>query len=102
LFDLHQGMVMNEHQYVTKMALSVSMGGLWGDFIAIFWIVEYLQRSIYIWNKISKCIMFWCGLDFQSIPLHITYNSQHFVLIQYVNGIYKSLLIFKLMISKLP
>ncbi len=28
LFDLHQGMVMNEHQYVTKMALSVSMGGL--------------------------------------------------------------------------
>jgi hypothetical protein len=36
LFDLHQGMVTNEHQYVTKMALSASMGGLWGDFIAIF------------------------------------------------------------------
>jgi hypothetical protein len=28
LFDLHQGMVSNEHQYVTKMALNVSMGGL--------------------------------------------------------------------------
>jgi hypothetical protein len=27
LFDLHQGMVTNEHQYVTKMALSASMGG---------------------------------------------------------------------------
>jgi hypothetical protein len=57
LFDLHQGMVTNEHQYLTKMALSVNMGGLWGDFIAIFYIVEYLQRPIYIWNKISKCIM---------------------------------------------
>jgi hypothetical protein len=29
LFDLHQGMVTNEHQYVTKMALSASMKGLW-------------------------------------------------------------------------
>jgi hypothetical protein len=28
LFDLHQGMVTNEHQYVTKMTLSDSMGGL--------------------------------------------------------------------------
>jgi len=27
-FDLHQGMVMNEDQYVTKMALSANMGGL--------------------------------------------------------------------------
>jgi hypothetical protein len=35
-------MATNEHQYVTKMALNPSMGGLWGDFIAIFWIVEYL------------------------------------------------------------
>jgi hypothetical protein len=28
LFDLHQGMVTNEHQYVTKMALCLMMGGL--------------------------------------------------------------------------
>jgi hypothetical protein len=33
--------------------------------------------------------MFWCGMDFQSIPLHITYNTQHFKLIQYVNGLSK-------------
>ncbi len=26
--DLHQGMVINEHQYVTKMALNANMGGL--------------------------------------------------------------------------
>jgi hypothetical protein len=41
-------MVTNEYQYVTKMALSASMGGLWGDFIAIFWMTKYLQRTIYI------------------------------------------------------
>jgi hypothetical protein len=30
-------------------------------------------------------------MDFQSIPLHITYNSQHFEPIQYVNGLFWSL-----------
>jgi hypothetical protein len=64
LFDLHQGMVTNEHQYVTKMGLGVNMEGLWRDFITIFWIVEYLQRPIYIWNKLSKHIMSQCGTDF--------------------------------------
>jgi hypothetical protein len=42
LFDLHQSMVTNEHKYVTKMTLNDSMGGLWGNFTTIFWIVEYL------------------------------------------------------------
>ncbi len=28
-FELHQDMVTNEHQYVTKMALNASMRGLW-------------------------------------------------------------------------
>jgi hypothetical protein len=32
LFNLHQGMVTNDHQYVTKMALCATMGGLWGRF----------------------------------------------------------------------
>ncbi len=95
-------MVTNEHQYVTKMTLSASMGGLWGDFTAILWIVEYLQRLIYIWNKVSKCIMSRCGMNFQSIPLHITYSFQHFEPIQYVNGLFRSLLTYKLMIPKLP
>jgi len=45
LFDLHQGMVTNEHQYVTKMALCATMRGLWGDFNAIFWIVEYFTTA---------------------------------------------------------
>jgi hypothetical protein len=46
LFDLHQGMVTNEHEYVTKMALSANMGSWWGDFTIIFWISKYLQRII--------------------------------------------------------
>jgi hypothetical protein len=37
-----------------------------------------------------------CGMDFQSIPLHIAYNSQHFEQIQYVNGLFKSLSIFQI------
>jgi hypothetical protein len=40
LFDLHQNMVTNKHQYATKMTLSASMGGLWGDFTTIFWITK--------------------------------------------------------------
>jgi hypothetical protein len=73
-FDLHQDMVTNEHQYVINMALNATMGGLWGDFTTIFWIIEYLQRPIYIWNKVSKCIMSRCGMDFQSILLQIVCN----------------------------
>ncbi len=38
--------------------------------------------------------MFNCGMDFQSIPLHIIYSFEHFEPIQYVNGLSKSLLIF--------
>ncbi len=76
------------------------MGGLSGDLIVIFSIVKYLQRLIYIWNKISKCIMFQCGMDFQSIPLHIAYNFQHFEPIQYVNGISRSSPTFQINDSK--
>jgi hypothetical protein len=36
-----------------------------------------------------------CGMDFQSICLHIVYNSQHFEPIQYVNGLSRSLPIFQ-------
>ncbi len=84
MFDLHQNMVTNEHQYVTKIALSASMGSLKGDFIVIFWTIKYLQMSIYIWNKVSKHIMSQCGMDFQQ-----------FEPIQYANGLFKSLPIFQ-------
>jgi hypothetical protein len=60
------------------MALYVTMEGLWGDFTAIFWIVKYLQKSIYIWNNISKHIMSPCGMDFQSIHLHMALQHSTF------------------------
>jgi hypothetical protein len=94
-------MVINEHQYVTKMTLCAMMGGLWGDFTAIFWIVEYLQKLIYIWNKISKRIISQCGMNFQSIPLNITYDSQHFEPIEYVTVYLYFHIFFKQMIPKL-
>jgi hypothetical protein len=100
LFDMDQNMLTNEHQYVPKMTLNVSMGGLWGDFTTIFWIIEYLQRPFYIWVKLSKCIMIRCGMDFQSIPLHIACSFQHFEPLQYVNGLSRSLPTFQVNNSK--
>jgi hypothetical protein len=73
LFNLHQGMVIKEYQYVTKMK-NVIMGSLWKYFITTFYITKYLQRSVYIWSKISKCIIFQCGMDFQYVPLMIIYS----------------------------
>jgi len=37
-----------------------------------------------------------CGMNFQSIPLHITYSFQHFELIQYVNSLFRSLFAFQI------
>jgi hypothetical protein len=70
------------------------------DFTAIFWIAKYLHRPIYIWNNVSKHIMFRCGMEFESIPLHISYRSQHFEPIQYVNGLFKSLFTFQIIDPK--
>jgi hypothetical protein len=56
------------------MALCAMMGGLWGDFTTIFWIVKYLQMPIYIWNKISKHITSWCAMNFSIYSL--TYSLQ--------------------------
>jgi hypothetical protein len=44
--------------------------------------------------------MFQCGMDFQSIPLRIMYNFQHFEPIQYVNGLFRSLPTFQVNNSK--
>jgi hypothetical protein len=36
VFHLHQSIVTNEHEYVTKMAQNATMGDLWETFIAMF------------------------------------------------------------------
>ncbi len=42
-YDLHDGQVSNEHQYIEKMSQNATIGSLWGDFTSIFWIAKYLQ-----------------------------------------------------------
>ncbi len=48
LHDLHHGQINDEIMYIRKMSLTSSYGGLWGDFIAIYWISQYLQQPIYV------------------------------------------------------
>jgi hypothetical protein len=55
--DLHHGKPNDEKNYIFKMSISTIDGGLWGDFITIYWIFEYLHRSIHVWNKINGRIM---------------------------------------------
>jgi hypothetical protein len=59
LLDLHQDMVSNEHRYVTKMALCAKKRSLW----AIFWIVEYLRRPIYLEYRNALCFDVECILN---------------------------------------
>jgi hypothetical protein len=44
---------MDEVIYIQKMSLLTLNGGLWGNFTAIYWILEYLQHLIHIWTKIT-------------------------------------------------
>jgi hypothetical protein len=95
LHDLHEGAALNEHEYVEKMSLSATMGGLWGDFTTTFWIAEYLQRPIHVWNKQSKRIMQKCGIDYINDPLNIAYSSGkgawsgHFEPIDYIENLHQ-------------
>jgi hypothetical protein len=57
LHDLHHGKANDEESYIQKTSFSTIDGGLWGDYIAIYWIFEYMHRSIHVWNKINGRIM---------------------------------------------
>lgn len=76
---------MNEYQYMQKMAISATQGGLWGDFTAIKWMSDYLQRPIYVWSNESGMIMAREGCEFQSEPLHLTFGSSHFEPLEKIN-----------------
>ncbi len=43
LHDLHHGQATNEQTYIQKMSMFATSGGLWGDFIAMYWISRYLE-----------------------------------------------------------
>jgi len=57
LYDLHHGQVVNEQIYIQRMSILATNGGLWGDFIAMFWISTYLQCPIHVGNKSNGRIM---------------------------------------------
>jgi hypothetical protein len=86
---------------VTKVVKSATMGALLRDLTTIFQIKSYLQRAIYVWNKMSKHIISQCEMDFQTILLYIAYDSQHFEAIEYAIGMARFLLAFETMISRL-
>jgi hypothetical protein len=39
LHDLHHGEAIDEKTYIQKMSLPALNGGLWDDFITIYWIL---------------------------------------------------------------
>jgi hypothetical protein len=84
LHDLHEG-VFNEYQYMQKMSVSVIRGGIWGDFIAIKWIADYLQKPIYVWSTASGQIITKGGCEFELELLYIAFGSSHFESIEKFN-----------------
>jgi hypothetical protein len=68
-----------------KMSISTVRGGLWGDFTAIKWIVDYLQKPIYVWSTASRHIIAKEGCEFELEPLHIAFGSNHFEPIEKLN-----------------
>ncbi len=60
------------------MFISALDGGLRGDFIAIYWIFEYLNHSIHVWNKNNARIMVKIEQENESTPLNLVYGNNHF------------------------
>jgi len=61
--------------YKQKMSIHLANGGLWGDFIVMFWISKYLQHSIHVWNKSNGKIMSkLVGNEYNTKILHIVYG----------------------------
>jgi hypothetical protein len=83
LSNLHGGQMNDEDSYITKMSMSACDGGLWGDFTTIFWLSQYLQHPIYIWNKTNAQIMMKVGNDYETQILNIIYDNSHFELVEY-------------------
>jgi hypothetical protein len=63
--------------------MSTCDGGLWGDFTTTFWLSQYLQCPIYIWNKKNAQIMMKVGNDYETQILNIIYDNSQFELVEY-------------------
>jgi hypothetical protein len=77
LHDLHHEETTHEITYIQIKSLPTLNGGLWGDFIAIYWISKYLQLPIHIWNKNNCQIMMKVGNENAS---HMSYYVQTTIL----------------------
>lgn len=53
---------------------------LWGDFVAIFWISQYLEQCIHVWNKINGRIIAKIAKQFKIEPLF--FGNNHFELVK--------------------
>ncbi len=78
MHDLHCGETTDEITYIQKMSLHALNGGLWGDFIVIYYISIYLQLPIHIWNKNNCWIMMKAGNENANHMLNIIYVNNHF------------------------
>ena len=64
--------------YIQKMSISANDEGLWGDNIAIYFLVFYMDKPIYIWSKKNMMICLSIGEEFIS--------SQSFQLLYHDDG----------------
>jgi hypothetical protein len=48
---------IDEQTYLQKALRSSIDGGSYNDFTTMFWILKYLQHSIYVWNKNNGQVM---------------------------------------------
>jgi hypothetical protein len=83
LHDLHNGIVSTIEAYLNKMLQNATHGGLWGNFIVIFWISQYLQRPIYVWCKTTAWILMTCKEEYNlTLVMHLIFGNQYFEPIQ--------------------
>ena len=89
LRDLHNGMILNENEYIRKMSLSATNGGVWGDFRAIKWVSDYLKNTINVWNVCNGRILSTFGLEFNTEIIHIAFDPmrKHFEPIETIPGL---------------
>ncbi len=83
MHDLHGGEEDDEASYIQKMLMLECNGGLWGNFITILCISQYLQCSIHIWNKIIGEIMMKVGNNYDNQTLNIIYGNNHSKLVDF-------------------
>jgi len=76
LHDLQNNQVSTKETYFNKMSRNTTDCGLWGDLITIFWISQYLQRSIYVCYKMSARIMMECEEEYNpTFLMHLAFGN---------------------------